>query len=1193
MKRLILNIYDYFLTHRRFRLLSFIVLTVAMLGSLLKLDFKEDISAFLPLNGHQQEVLSIYQDISGAGKVLAIFQSKDTTTANPDEMVEAVNGFESILSAIDTLRIVHNLVTEFNLEKLTETSDFVYHNIPYFLTEEDYPRMDSLLSIRGFIAGQLETDKQLLMFPTSGMLSANLQKDPLNLFSPVVSKLSRTQDAHVEIYDGRIFTPDMKRAIAILESPFGNSETRNNAILMEMLQQAADSIEHSYNNVSVHYIGGPAIAVENAAQIKRDSVLSISIAVLLITILLVIAFRKFRNILLIVISVGWGWLFALAVLSTIHNSVSLIVIGISSIILGIAVNYPLHLIAHTDHTQSMRQVLREIITPLIIGNITTVGAFMALVPLQATALQDLGIFSAFILIGTILFVIVFLPHSVKVNAKNPDGKPLKALEWISNLTLENHRWVSLTVLALTCLFAYYSPDTKFDTNMGHINYMTQEQQADMKYFNTFTSGTSDSTQCIYVVSPGSSIDEALASSLSIYGPLTQLAANHNNALLTTCHRFLPSQTEQKKRLRLWSSFIEKHREDFNNKLPDAAALSGFQKDAFTPFLEIVNSEYEPKDFSFFSPLHPLYAQCLSLDSLNDNYRIISNLRVSSDLVEEVKKEIDAISGNHFSFDVQSMNSAMADGLSENFNYIGWACGLIVFFFLWFSFGSIELALLSFLPMAMSWIWILGIMGMSGMQFNIVNIILATFIFGQGDDYTIFMTEGCCYEYAFRKKMLASYKRSIILSALIMFIGIGTLIFAKHPALHSLAEVTIVGMFSVVLMAYLLPPLVFRWMTRLHGEYRKRPLSLGPLMRTWYCGVVWLSQLLCGYLLGGVLFSLFKRNATTESLFHRFVSWCHRIDTHIMPGVKVNMHNPYDEQLEKPCIIACNHQSLLDPMFFMAWSPKILIVANEKSSLNPVVRIMFRWLGFYTVKSTHFTAWKDSTLDRDLEKFRTYVKQGYSIAFFPEGMRNPHSSVLRYHKGAFYLAQQLGVEVLPVLLHGVNNLMPSGSFACHKGTVHMHIEKRIGKGSDLWSDDCSQMTRSVHLQMNGRYHELCAQYEQSGYFVPLVTDRYRYKGNEVMKEIRRNLKRSGNYSTYVDKHQAPTVHILHCGYGEMALLMALVHPTSQIIAYEGDKEKLELARYAAEGIVENLEYQELSRYHENITNNTNVYDVSVL
>ena len=113
----------------------------------------------------------------------------------------------------------------------------------------------------------------------------------------------------------------------------------------------------------------------------------------------------------------------------------------------------------------------------------------------------------------------------------------------------------------------------------------------------------------------------------------------------------------------------------------------------------------------------------------------------------------------------------------------------------------------------------------------VNVILATFIFGQGDDYTIFMTEGCQYEYAYRKKMIASYKKSIVISALIMFIGMGSLIFAKHPALYSLGEITIIGMFSVVLMAYLIPPFLFKWLTTTaSGVYRVRPLSFSSLLR---------------------------------------------------------------------------------------------------------------------------------------------------------------------------------------------------------------------------------------------------------------------------------------------------------------------------------------------------------------------------
>jgi hypothetical protein len=196
--------------------------------------------------------------------------------------------------------------------------------------------------------------------------------------------------------------------------------------------------------------------------------------------------------------------------------------------------------------------------------------------------------------------------------------------------------------------------------------------------------------------------------------------------------------------------------------------------------------------------------------------------------ERIAAAIDNSQTGDYVFDVAGMNSSIASRLSDDFNYIGWACALIVFFFLWASLGCIELAVLSFLPMAVSWVWILGLMALCGIQFNVVNVILATFIFGQGDDYTIFMTEGCQYEYAWRRTMLASYKRSIMLSAAIMFIGIGALVFARHPALHSLAVITIVGMSSVVLMACLLPPLVFRWLVCDGKGWRRQPLTLRRL-----------------------------------------------------------------------------------------------------------------------------------------------------------------------------------------------------------------------------------------------------------------------------------------------------------------------------------------------------------------------------
>ena len=97
------------------------------------------------------------------------------------------------------------------------------------------------------------------------------------------------------------------------------------------------------------------------------------------------------------------------------------------------------------------------------------------------------------------------------------------------------------------------------------------------------------------------------------------------------------------------------------------------------------------------------------------------------------------------FDAGSITRRMIASLSDNFNYVLYICGLIVFVFLLFSLGRLELTLIAFTPLALSWVWILGLMGLFDIKFNIVNIILATFIFGQGDDYTIFMTEGLMIE----------------------------------------------------------------------------------------------------------------------------------------------------------------------------------------------------------------------------------------------------------------------------------------------------------------------------------------------------------------------------------------------------------------------------------------------------------------
>ena len=796
-------LYVFFHTHPLLRHSVLLTLTIALVMSVFQLSYKEDISDFMPLTDEDKQNMEIYQEISGVNKLVVLFSCDKE---NPDGTIAAIDLFQERVQKMDTAHWTSSMVTRFDMEKVEEVTEFVYQNIPYFLTGHDYSRMDSLLRDDNYVAEQLDRDREMLMFPSGGLLSENISRDPLNLFTPVLSKLQGLQQENkFEMYDGYIFTPDMSRAIVMLSSPFGNSETDKNSQLLQLLTTGIEQMNARYPNIEARVLGGPQIAVGNAQQIKHDSILAVSLAVVLILALLFISFRSLRNILLIAFSIGWGWLFALGALALFHDNISIIVIGISSVILGIALNYPLHLIAHIGHETDIRQALKEISAPLLVGNITTVGAFLALVPLNSVALRDLGLFASLLLIGTILYVLVFLPHQVSVPKKVEEVKVKdvgliargnRLLDRISQISFENKPWLVGIVIILTLVLGWFSFQVEFDSNLANINYMTDEQRADMDYFQKLTADDTVSTKrTLYVVSSASTIDAALDSC--------------NSKKIDGGAQFLASRSMQKERLSRWNEFMSKHHDLLNAQFTKAAKDKGFSSEAFSDFQQIINGNYEPREFDYFAPLT---SSVFSSNIVKQHqYFIVDKLSVEASEIENVKSRIPG------SFDIESLNSSLANSLSDNFNYIGWSCSLIVFFFLWFSFRRIELAIISFVPMAISWVWILGLMAILGIKFNIVNVILATFIFGQGDDYTIFMTEGCIYEHKTGKPILASYKHSILLSAIIMFIGIGTLIVARHPALHSLAEITIVGMSSVVFMSWLIPPLLFRLM------YKKRSL----------------------------------------------------------------------------------------------------------------------------------------------------------------------------------------------------------------------------------------------------------------------------------------------------------------------------------------------------------------------------------
>ena len=829
---------------------------------LINLQYKENIAEFIPQSGNYLERMEVFQQMSSADKTFVLFSIKnEAQEQNAPLLAEAVDLFAERLAAADSSHLVKEIVKEVDYERYKALIPFIYSHIPYLLSAEDIAKTDSLLSTPGFIEERLMERSAELMLPTGSFLSSSFEWDPLGLFSSVAeTQLSTSSIPNCALYNGHIFTPDWRYALCIIASEGDPNESSTNKRLINLIEQAA-----KIDGITAEHIGAPSIAVGNATRIKRDSILALSLALLLITILLHFTLKSLRDLLLIVATLAFGWLCGLSAVAVAEQSVSMIVVGIASIILGIAANYPLHLITHTYHCRGrVGESLRQVVSPLITGNITTVGAFCALIPLNSPALRDLGIFAAAMLVGTILFTIVILPHLIKhkaspsapqtctPDASAPYSSAPNADAPASGITAACRRanvWkraqtpLIIAATLATLVLGYFGASTRFNPNLQEINYMTQRQRELMQQLSSLADLPSG-RETLYIYNSNAAEEPAgepagtpareaaavpaqmaadvneclLQGAESIYEALIGMPELRNaGAEVSSIAQIVPSKRSQQQRLEAWGRLIERHRRALAERLPKAAESAGFAGNAFSNFFSVIEKEYEIIEPTSFAQL--LAGRGASM--FKEGERCVTTVTLpqeSSDSLQSlISSKVAGLfegSGQRVSlFNVKELSSAISESLSADFNYIGLSCSLIVFIFLWLSLRRLSYAIIAFMPMVVSWIWILGIMNLFGIEFNLVNIILATFIFGQGDDYSIFITEGLIYEDKYGKKIIGSFRESIYISAAIMFIGMGTLIVAKHPALSSLGEITVLGMAAVVLFSCTLPPMLFRLFRR--------------------------------------------------------------------------------------------------------------------------------------------------------------------------------------------------------------------------------------------------------------------------------------------------------------------------------------------------------------------------------------------
>ena len=1158
MKKFFLSVYDLLSQNKPLSIALLLVITALCVFSALRLDYKENIADFLPTDPEKERYTSVYNDLSDQGQITVIFSSISDDAQ--DAIIEAMDAFESHWKALDTAQLVNNLQCRVDGGKVLDAIDFIRENQALFLTESDFLRMDSLLVNPDHVSMSMENIKRMLSMPTAGVVVEGIQADPLNLYSPVLQRLNALNPTEgYRMEDEYLFNERGDKGFAFFSSPFSSSDTKGNTQIISLLDKVIEQTERENTQVRISAVGAPTIAVTNAQQIKKDSFLSIALAVVLIFGILMFTMARKRNLLWLGLAILFGWIFALAVIALFKSSISIIVVGIGSVIVGIAVNYPLHYLDHIKQEPNKREALKDVIQPLVIGNLTTVAAFACLMFVKAEAMRDLGLFGALTLIGTILFVMVFLP----LFAVTP--KKTKKL-FVDDGKAPSETWRKVKLYAfwplviITLILSYFSQETAFDADLHNINYMTRQQQEDLALLSESLQKEGE-TDLIYLVSEAADFQDAVRQNEKIIAEIQKTVPDSIKYSISGLDALLPSLEKQEKSLEMWQDFWRRH-PNLAEQVKAEAVKAGFTENAFATFTDGISKTYKPLTEN---EMQPLLALCgnyvLQHDSL---MRVVNFVRVpvadAEPLKEQLKQVLSTMDGpstssgtlNSFAFSISDVGNNLVSALSSDFDYILYVCSIVVFLFLCLSFGRLELALLAFLPLTVGWTWILGIMHLGSIKFNIVNIILATFIFGQGDDYTIFITEGLLYEYTYGKKMLKNYRNSVILSGVLMFIGIGTLIFAKHPAMRSLAEVAIIGMVTVVLMACYLPPIVFGWLTKKKGQLRDVPLTLKRLVYTFLMFLVFIfTTFVIVTPLTFIYKFLIPDSEKKRYRYHQMIAYFTHLGLKILPGVKFNFDNKVGEDFQKPAVIIANHQSSLDLLCAMMLNPKLVLLTTDWVWKDPFYGIIIRFAEYYPVSDGY---------EKNEERLKDLVARGYSVVVFPEGTRSMTGEIIRFHKGAFQLAQKLNVDILPIFIHGAYHVMPKQDFfVLREGSISVKIEKRMS-AAEVRAMETRALTSWFHQYYVEHYDEIRRQRENTEYVLPYVRYKYVYKGRETERECRRNLKRIRAHAIEIDALDYGSILVKNSGLGELAWTIALVHRDTQVFAVEADEDKYLIASH---------------------------------
>jgi len=1137
----------------------FTVLLLAYISVLVltatRVEISENASNILPKSSANSELGEILENISFSDRIFFNLSIKDSSKVDTKLLINSAQVLKEILenNCTDEIELIQLQIQEQSAKKVSE---YVINNLPFLLTEDDYQAFDELIE-PDKVKDNFKKKYKALMSPASVFLKNIILKDPIGLSNQPLQRLKNFQlDSSIKLEKNHLFTTDKKHLLFYIIPKQAATETKQNARLIEQIDLAIESLKRNqYSQVNFEYFGAPVVAVGNAQQIKKDIILTVSMAVLAVILLIAFFYRSKRLYFLIFLPAGLAILSSMSILYFLNKELSAIALGLGSVLVGISIDYVLHIFTHYQKITSIKQVLKDVSEPIIISAITTATAFFGLLVVSAPALQDMGLFAGISILFAAIFSLIIIPAFL--NSTNKTGQTsapnnlIKSVQKITNYPLHQKKYILLFILFTSVFLYYHSKSVNFQGDMNSINYMDDKtSQAEINLNNI----TKLSQRNIFVVSSARELEKAMENTEFLESKLGNISDSSLILKHTSIQLLLPSKKLQKQKLDLWKKYwTAEKKSSITHSIQEIEKQYHFKAGAFQAFYQLLQKDYSNislKDQEFISEL--FFKELIQ--KTKDKYYVITQIKTTTLNKARLHSVLEGQleTGMHI-IDKEYLTNQFVNDLVKDFNRLVLLTFILVFIIIWMSFGRIELAVITYLPLMLSWVWTMGLMSLFGLEFNIVNIIITTFIFGLGIDYSIFITNGLIQKYKYNLKSSESFKTSILFSAITTIIGVGVLIFAKHPALQSMAAVTVIGLVSVLFLSFSLQALFFNWLVyKKKDEKRLVPITALNLIGSLVAIFVFSLGSLINTIAGFLFISLNRGKSKTSRLwFHHVLRASSWFMIFIMFNVKKRIKGWDYKKFRKPAVIISNHQSHIDIMLMLMLHPKIILLTNDWVQKNFFYGKIVRMADFYPILDH---------LHEHIELLQKKVDEGYSIMVFPEGTRSATGKIGRFHKGAFFLAEQLQLDILPIILHGPGDCITKGEPYLKNGRIDMIISDRVAFKDTRFGEGYVARSKAFRKWYQEQYKQIQAEVIGPKYMRKRVELNYIYKGPvlEWYGKIKMNFE--NNYQFFHDQIPKKAKIIdLGCGNGYMDYMLLMLANEREIIGIDYDDSKIKVAQ----------------------------------